>query len=240
MKQKRLIVIIVLVLLGALFFVTTFYTGGKKESKLPPGTHGVVIKEVIQTSNYTYFNVEESDSTFWIAVTSRDAKPNDSLYYTKSAEMKNFTSRELNRNFPSIFFVDDPSSTLTTAAAAPNAMTAQKPVLKRWTEVSVDPPAGGVSISALYENPGKYSGKSVIVRGVVVKYNSAIMNKNWVHLQDGSEFEGKFDLTVTTTDSITVGKTATFKGTISVNKDFGSGYFYGLIMEDAKASDINN
>jgi hypothetical protein len=64
------------------------------------------------------------------------------------------------------------------------------------------------------------------------------MSKNWVHLQDGTEFGGKFDLTVTTQDSAIVGQQATFTGTIAMGKDFGAGYFYDVLMEDAKASDI--
>ena len=78
------------------------------------------------------------------------------------------------------------------------------------------------------------------IRGVVVKYNSQVMNRNWIHIQDNTEFSGKFDLTVTTLDSVAVGTTATFKGIIALDRDFGSGYTYDVIMEQAKASDITN
>ena len=241
MNKNRLIIIVVLVLLGILFFVTTCYRGGQKNkiADLPPGTHGVIVKEVIQTSNYTYLNVEEHDKTFWIAVVSRESKPGNILYYTKAYEMNNFESRELKRTFPSVFFVDDPTDTMVNTQSQDNkSMTAQKPTISKWSEISVVTPTGGITIADLYKNPGNYSGKPVTIRGIVTKFNPQIMNKNWVHIQDGTDFEGKFDLTVTTMDSLFVGKTATFKGVITVNKDFGSGYFYDVIMEDSKASDI--
>jgi hypothetical protein len=228
------------VILGAFFIVTLFYqSGGKKKGAiLPPGTHGVCVTEVIQTNNYTYLQVEENENKFWIAVVSIEAKPGDSVYYTRAAEMKNFESKELKRTFPSIFFVDDPTSTLKTAAVQQD-MTPRKVKIVRWSEVSVETPKGGITIAELYKNTAAYADKSVIIRGKVVRYNHEVMHKNWVHIQDGTDYSDKFDLTVTTLDSLSVGKEVTFKGIIRLNKDFGSGYAYDVIMEEAKASDIN-
>ena len=60
------------------------------------------------------------------------------------------------------------------------------------------------------------------------------MGRNWVHLQDGTGDADNYDLTVTTNDDASVGDVATFEGTIALKKDFGSGYFYEVIMEQAK------
>jgi aspartyl/asparaginyl-tRNA synthetase len=60
------------------------------------------------------------------------------------------------------------------------------------------------------------------------------MNRNWVHIQDGTKENDKYDLTVTTLDSTTVGKVVVVEGTVAVNKDFGAGYFYEVIVENAK------
>lgn len=240
MNKNKLIFIIVIVLLGILFIVTTCFRNGEKSKvQLPPGTHGTKVTEVIQTSNYTYLQVEENDTKFWIAIVSMDAKPGDSIYYTRSAEMKDFTSKELNRTFPSIFFVDDPSKHLVKPQTTQQQpLTPQKPKIVQWSEVSVITPKGGITISDLYKNLTSFSGKKVIIRGKVVKYNHDVMHKNWVHIQDGTEFNDKFDLTVTTLDSLSVGLTVTFNGIIMLDKDFGSGYKYEVIMEEAKASDI--
>jgi hypothetical protein len=60
------------------------------------------------------------------------------------------------------------------------------------------------------------------------------MGKNWIHIQDGSGDSGNFDLAVTTLDGMKMDDVVTFEGTITLNKDFGAGYFYEIIMEDAK------
>ncbi len=241
MNRNKIVLAIVLLVLGILFVVTTCYrTGGKSKGRaLPPGTHGVCVTEVIQTSNYTYLQVDENNNKFWIAVVKVEAKNGDSVYYSQAYEMKNFVSKELGRTFTSVFFVQDPANKLPgTEKQVQQPLTPKRAEIKRWSEVSVETPKGGITIADLYKNPGNYNGKTVVIRGVVVRYNGQIMNKNWVHIQDGSEYSEKFDLTVTTMDSLVVGRTATFKGIVALNKDFGAGYSYDVIIEQAKASDI--
>jgi hypothetical protein len=60
------------------------------------------------------------------------------------------------------------------------------------------------------------------------------MGKNWVHLQDGTSNNGAFDLTITTQALPKVNDEVTFKGTVTLEKDFGAGYYYDVIMEDAE------
>ena len=100
--------------------------------------------------------------------------------------------------------------------------------------VKVDPCSGCITISGLLANKKSYSGKVIKIKGIVTKYNPSIMGKNWVHIQDGSEFQGEFDLTITTDKEVSVGQTVTFEGKIVLDKDFGYGYFYKELMEDAK------
>ena len=69
------------------------------------------------------------------------------------------------------------------------------------------------------------------VTGQCVKVNPMIMNRNWVHLRDGSVSD--HDLTVTTDANIPLGAVVSLEGRIALNKDFGAGYKYDLIMEDA-------
>ena len=90
-----------------------------------------------------------------------------------------------------------------------------------------------ISIAELYANKTVYAGKSVRLHGKVVKYNPNIMGKNWVHIQDGTEHEGKNDLTVTTKMTTKVGEEITVEGTVVLNKDLGAGYFYEILLEDA-------
>ena len=100
--------------------------------------------------------------------------------------------------------------------------------------VKVEPCEGCITISNLIENKQSFSGKVIKVKGRVTKFNPEIMGKNWVHVQDGSEFNGGFDLTITTNERVSVGDTLTFEGKIALDKDFGYGYFYSILMEEGK------
>ena len=92
------------------------------------------------------------------------------------------------------------------------------------------------TVSELYEKSGTLDKKGITVRGKIVKVSKGIMGKNWIHLQDGTGDSGKgtHDLVVTTAmDAAAVGDAVTVKGTIYKDKDFGSGYKYAVIMEEA-------
>jgi hypothetical protein len=107
-------------------------------------------------------------------------------------------------------------------------------VMTEKINVSVEPCNGCIKIADLLANKKSYSGKIVKVTGKVTKFNPQIMGKNWIHIQDGTEYEGGFDLTITTNHAASVGETVTFEGKIELNKDFGYGYIYAVIMEEAK------
>jgi starvation-inducible outer membrane lipoprotein len=99
--------------------------------------------------------------------------------------------------------------------------------------VKTQPPSGGITINELYTNRKKYEGQIVRVNGKCVKLNNNIMNLNWIHIQDGSSSDEKQDLTITTTDEVSMGAIVAFEGKIALDKDFGAGYKYEIIMEEA-------
>jgi hypothetical protein len=99
-------------------------------------------------------------------------------------------------------------------------------------DIKIEPCADCITIGRLIADKKSFSGKKIRVKGVVTKVNEAIMDKNWIHIQDGTEAEGVYDLTVTTSLKISVGDTVTFEGNIVLDKDFGYGYFYNVLMED--------
>ena len=96
-------------------------------------------------------------------------------------------------------------------------------------------PAGGTSIAEVWASRQALAGKTVTVRGKVVKFHAAIMNRNWLHLQDGTgkPADGSHDLTFTTGDVAKVGDIVTATGTVAIDKDFTAGYKYGVIVEGA-------
>jgi hypothetical protein len=91
-------------------------------------------------------------------------------------------------------------------------------------------------VSELYKNRATLDKQKVTVKGKVVKVASGILNMNWIHLQDGSGTQAKKDndLTVTTAQDLpAVGKIVTVTGTLAKGKDFGSGYYYEVIVENS-------
>jgi hypothetical protein len=100
--------------------------------------------------------------------------------------------------------------------------------------ITIEPAEGAITISELYKNKKDYSGKLVKIKGKVTKVNPSIMGKNWIHLQDGTEFEGQFDLTVTSDAIPETGNTIIIEGKVALDKDFGYGYAYPLLLEEAK------
>lgn len=101
-------------------------------------------------------------------------------------------------------------------------------------EIKIERVEGGITIAELFKKKAKYEGKTVKIKGVVKKFTDQIMNKNWIHLQDGTEFEGKFDLTITSQETVKIGDVIIIEGKIALNKDFGYGYNYDVLMEEAK------
>ncbi len=94
---------------------------------------------------------------------------------------------------------------------------------------------GGRTVAEIYADKAGLAGQTVIFRGKVVKTNAGIMNLNWLHVRDGSGEEGTNDLTVTTTDPLpAVGDTVLVTGTVALDRDFGMGYTYGILVEQAK------
>ena len=95
--------------------------------------------------------------------------------------------------------------------------------------------ADAYTVSETYEKAGKLDKKTVVVRGKVVKVSRGIMGKNWVHLRDGSgdSRKGTNNLVVTTQGDPKVGDVVTAKGTLYKDKDFGAGYKYQVIVEEA-------
>jgi len=116
-------------------------------------------------------------------------------------------------------------------AGSPGKITTDK------VNVAVEKSEGTVTIAELLENKDSYNGKVITISGKITKINKAILGKNWLHLQDGTDFKGAYDLTVTTALEPAEGDIVTLTGKIVLNKDFGYGYFYDILMEDALFSE---
>ena len=95
-----------------------------------------------------------------------------------------------------------------------------------------------IKVEEVFAKKDVLNGKMVTVKGEVVKFNSGIMGKNWVHIKDGSGKPGTNDLTATTQDTVKIGDKVIVTGTLAVGKDFGAGYMYDAIIEDASITPV--
>jgi hypothetical protein len=231
MKMKLNLMIL---MAGIIVFAASCKQKSAADENLAPNVHKAKAEEVIQTSNYTYIRISENGNESWIAISKQEVKEGNYYYYEPGVEMNNFVSKELKRTFPAIVFVDKFSDQpiVVKINVADSAKGKQEAVAKEGIKVA--PAKGGITIAELYANREKYAGKTVKISGEVVKYNADIMKTNWVHIQDGTNADGSFDLAITTNDVTKVGDVVTFEGTVSLKKDFGAGYYYEVIVENAK------
>jgi hypothetical protein len=195
-------------------------------------SHEITVKEVLNANAYTYLLVTEAEKEYWIAVPKTEVTAGKTYTYQGGMEMKNFESKDLKRTFDSVLFVEgiiDPNATpATEPTSTPVKVVSSKELSKGITLAK-----GGISVFDLYSTRDQLAGKTVILTGKVIKFMPEIMKKNWIHLQDGSNFNGFNDITITTLEKVKVDEIVSLKGTVVLNKDLGSGYKYDVLVEDA-------
>ena len=201
--------------------------------------HKVIVQEVIPASRYSYLKVNESGNEFWIAVRKQEIAEGATYFYRNGLLKTNFESKEHNRVFDKIILVSNlvPEQHGGNSGISrdeldthENAETIQKELIPTHTEKNIQH-KGSISIAELASNPKEYEGKSVQLSGTCVKINPNIMNRNWIHLKDGTKDD--FDMVITSNTFVPEGNDVTLKGIVSLNRDFGAGYTYELIIENA-------
>ena len=203
---------------GSHSYETGIFRGNKTIESSKNESYKVKAIEVLQTSKYSYIRVEgEGDglnegAPYWIATLKSDFIEGEEYIYTGRLLKNDFESKEFKRVFDQIYLV----SFIEKASG--------EGLLKSTIE-------GVVSIADIITDTHSFTGEKVKVYGQVVKVNEAIMDRNWVHLVDGSADD--YDFVITSNDNVQVGQTVIFEGLISTNRDFGAGYKYELLMEDA-------
>jgi len=111
-------------------------------------------------------------------------------------------------------------------------------VVPSSSDVNVNKATGpnSYSVAECFEQAKELNAKTIRVRGKVMKVSRMIMGKNWVHIQDGTgnPLNNQHDLVVTTEEDPADGTVVTAEGVLSANRDFGAGYKYEVIIENAK------
>jgi len=208
----------------------------QKVDNLAPNAKQVIAEEIIQTGKYTYVLVSDENQEYWIAINKTDILEDETYFWSNGFEMIDFTSDELGRTFESIFFVQDftDQPITQTAQMMPSSTTGTgKQQIAEKKDIKITPAEGGITIAELFAQKESYNGKTVKICGEVVKFSPKIMGRNWVHIQDGTKDGDQYDLTITTQVFINVGDVVTFEGVVALDKDFGAGYFYDVILENA-------
>ncbi|HLY96698.1 MAG TPA: nucleotide-binding protein [Sideroxyarcus sp.] len=210
----------------------------------PAAPDVVVTGEVLEVRNvesYTYLRLKTQNGEIGAAVITAKVKKGATVTIENGVVMNNFQSKSLKRTFPAIVFGTLAGSAGATAPAGHGMGTAYPLVPTRKLDTINDAPvpkatgANARTVAEIITRSAELRDKSVVVRGKVVKYNPEIMGKNWIHLRDGSgsAAEATNDILVTTTGQAKVGDVVTVKGTVRTDKDFGSGYAYKVLIEDA-------
>jgi hypothetical protein len=189
------------------------------------------VLEVKDVQSYTYLRLKTKDGETWAAVSKASVKKGADVTLENVMVMHDFKSQTLNKTFPTILF-----GTLAGAQGAGYGMGSASQA-KPEADAHVDKARGAnaYTVAEVIAKNAELKDKTVLVRGKVVKYNPEIMKKNWVHLRDGSgsATTGTNDLLVTTNDATKVGDIVTAKGIVRTNKDFGAGYAYKVMIEQA-------
>lgn len=204
------------------------------------------IAEVLNASGYTYARLTGGDSgskDVWIATTEINATVGERVTVALDLPMRDFDSRTLNRHFELVYFVTEVARNGEplkgpSPAAGPSLMSSHGGDDSRSSAPAVtpvDPPAGGLRVADVFARRASLSGTTVRVRGTVVKFNAGILDRNWIHLQDGSGSAAAHDndLTLTTDASVRVGDVVSATGTVRLDQDFGAGYAYDVMIEKA-------
>lgn len=192
-----------------------------------------VILEVQDVDSYTYVRLKTKEGETWAAVGKAPLKKGATIAIEDAMVMKNFESKSLKKTFPTIVFGTLAGSAKATldphAGVAKVADTAPIQVAKATG-------ANARTVAEVVTKAAQLKDQQVQVRGKVVKYNPQIMGKNWIHLRDGSgsASDNSNDILVTSSAQAKLGDVLTVTGTVRMDKDFGAGYVYKVLIEDAK------
>lgn len=187
--------------------------------------------EIFNSGGYTYAHLKTDQGSVWAAGPKTAINKSDEVSFIGKVAMIDFYSKSLDRKFDNIYFVDsfiingvktgttviDPHKKIDKPQAA---------ALKTFSKAE-----DGQDIAEILKDKNNLAGKTVKVRGQVSKYTENVMGKNWLHIRDSSSDR---DITITTSASSKLNDIVIAEGKLILNKDYGYGYIYEVLIEDAK------
>jgi hypothetical protein len=223
------------------------------------------VLETMDSGGYTYMKLSSDGGEVWAAVNATKVRKGQTVTVVNPMAMDGFESKTLHRKFDRILFGSLATAGTAGGAPPIDAAAAQQGQMPPGHPDASDPkyremmaaqhaaaaqgPAdvgsvkvpkaeGGKTVAEVYADRKSIADKDVSVRGKVVKFLPGIMGRNWLHVRDGSGTADKKDndLTVTTSETAAVGDVVVVKGKVKVDQDFGAGYAYPVLVEDARIS----
>jgi hypothetical protein len=232
-------VVALAVLLAALPAVASHHLGppaGHPGTAGPGGAEGLVL-ESMNAGGYTYVRVKSAEGEVWAAGPLVAVDVGDRVRLVRGVPMKDFHSDSLDRTFESIRFVTAIEVVARSGGGSAEEIVADVHGKGASHEAgNVEPVAraeGGFTIEEIFARSSELDGAQVSVRGRVVKFSAKILGRNWIHIQDGTGGDGTDDLTVTSSSVVEPGQVVLVRGTVAVDRDFGMGYHYELLIEEA-------
>ncbi|MFZ5482085.1 MAG: TOBE domain-containing protein [Myxococcota bacterium] len=223
------------------------------------GTLVGTVEETVAAGSYTYTRIRTPDGAeAWAAAPGAAPAVGSTVSVSTALPMANFHSETLKRDFPTVYFVEALGPVAAAAAATDGAPPAWHPKLEGDEECGPVTAEGATAAAALDAQPvlaattpkgpalgdrtvaqvwaerAAIGGREVTVKGRVTKFTGGVMGSNWLHVTDGTGAEGTDDLTVTSADTAAVGDEVELTGVVGVDRDFGYGYRYPVIVTDAR------
>lgn len=207
-----------------------------------PESANTLSGEVVETMDagpYTYVRIATDDGDVWAAANRFEVAVGDQVTVPTDMPMENFHSDTLDRDFDLIFFA---GRIAREGETVPPAMPAGHPPVSGAAAAHgsappamVEPAPGGVTVAEIWAGKNRLAEQTITLRGKVVKFNGGILGTNWIHIQDGSgnPTAGTHDITVTTPATVSVGDVVTVTGTLVLDQDFGAGYSYPVLIQNA-------
>lgn len=223
--------------LCALLFASALFAQTPEVNKIYYGK----ILEITKVMGYDYLKVDEEGVERWVAIAEKPVHVGDIIGYDKTTVMHDFKSKTLDKTFKEIVFANElylpqPSAKHATMKSLLLSST-QKPSSMEAVEARKDfVKKEFYTIEEVHVFAKELENQTISIKATVIKVSSQIMKRDWVHLKDntGDEETNTNDLVVTAEHaSVKVGDIVTATGKISINKDFGYGYFYPVIIEEA-------
>jgi hypothetical protein len=205
------------------------------------------VLEVKNVDSYTYLRLSTPNGELWAAVMTAKVKKGSTVTIENGVVMSNFFSKSLKKTFPQVLFGSLAGGAATagaTTAGAPagHAMGSAYPLVpsKKLDKINDAPVAkasgaNAYTVAEIATKSVELKDKPVLLHAKVVKFNGGIMGKNWLHLRDGSGSaeNDTNDILATSAAEAKVGDVVTIKGVVRTDKDFGAGYAYKVMIEEA-------